>query len=417
VVTMLGESTFGDKPKWPRVPYEEYRLRIDRAKQILAKHGIDAMLLFSPTDWWYYGGWTDVAQMHTDVWRSGMIVLQDRDPVAVVHMAYLWCLRLTTHVKDVRGWSDVREWGTSHQEFMPLLLDTIKDLDLSGKVIGLETGPEIDTYLSFDEYEALREALRGLGVKVVSADKAIWEQRMVKTPWEIDTIREGCRRGCDTVRTAFEAIKPGINEREVHRVFWEAALKNDLWDTPNVGTWLCFSSNASEAGGVHRWITQPVDRVIEWGDQGLCDCGPTYQGYQLDFQRNFYVGDPPEKQLKYYNIAKEAFLETVEAIKPGIQAGDIHAAAERALKKRDPTQFVIIKFVGHGEGLINHEPPWLIASEETVIQPGMVLAVEVGAFDLAMEVSGGMPEDVLLVTEDGIENLTRYLSHDLWIVR
>ena len=410
------DSFFRDKPKWPRIPHEEYRLRIDRAKQALAKHGIDALLSFSPTNWWYYGGWTDVAQMRTDVWRSAMIVLQDRDPVAVVHGAYLWCLRLTTHVKDVRAWSDVREWGNP-PEFMPLLLDTIKELDLSGKVIGLETGPEIDTYLSFDEFEALREALHGLGAKVVSADKAIWEQRMVKTPWEVETIREGCRRACETVRSAFQAIRPGVNEREVHRVFWHAALENGLWDTPNVGTWLCFSSNAREAGGVHRWITQPVDRIIDWGDQGLCDCGPTFQGYQLDFQRNFYVGDPPEKQLQYYDIAKEAFLETLESIRPGIQASDIHAAAEKALKKRDPAQFVIISFVGHGEGLINHEPPWLIAGEETVIQPGMVLAVEVGAFDPTMQVCGGMPEDIVLVTEDGIENLTRYLSHDLWIAK
>jgi Xaa-Pro dipeptidase len=411
------ESFFQDKPKWPRIPYDEYRLRIDTAKRILAMHGIDALLSFSPTNWWYYGGWTDVAQMHTDVWRSGMLVLQDRDPVAVVHGAYVWCLRTTTHVKDVRIWSEVREWGTPHQEFMPLLLDTIKDLDLSGKVIGLETGPEIDTYLSFDEFEALREALRGLGAKVVSADNAIWEQRMVKTPWEIETIREGCRRACDCVRTAFEAIKPGVNERDVHRVFWEAALKNGLWDTPNVGTWLCFSSNPREAGGVHRWITQPVDRIIEWGDQGISDCGPTYQGYQMDFQRTFCVGDPPEKQRKIYNIAKETFLETLESIKPGIQAGDINAAAQRAQKKRDPQQWLTISFVGHGEGLINHEPPWLIAGDQTVIQPGMVLAVEVGAFDMMMEVCGGMPEDIVLVTEDGIENLTRHLSHDLWIAR
>ena len=49
--------------------------------------------------------------------------------------------------------------------------------------------------------------------------------------------------------------------------------------------------------------------------------------------------------------------------------------------------------------------------------PARLLALEVGAFDPMMQVCGGMPEDIVLVTEDGIENLTRYLSHDLWIAK
>jgi len=411
------ESLFPDKPRWPGMPYEEYRRRIDTAKKVLAKHGIDALISFSPTNWWYYGGWTDPAQMQTDVWRSCMLVLADRDPVALVHGAYLWVLRLTTHVKEVRWWTETEPWGTSHRQFMPFLLDTVRELGLSGKVIGLETGPHIHTYLSFDEFKALSEELTGLGAKVVSADNVIWEQRMVKTPWEIETMREGCRRACAAVRTGFEAIKPGVSEVEVHRVFWKAAIENGLWDAPYHGTWLCSSSNAREPGGISRWLTPPVDRVIQWGDMGISDSGPTYKGYQMDFQRNFCVGDPPEKQVKYYNIAKEAFLETLESIKPGIRAGDIHATADRALKKRDPQQWIIISFVGHGEGLINHEPPWLVAGNETVIEPGMVLGLEVGATDPTLEVVGGMPEDLVLVTENGYENLTRHLSHDLWIAK
>jgi len=63
-----------DGVKWPFMPYEEYMSRIDKARELLKRHNLDALLLFSPTDWWYYGGWTDAAQMHTDCWRSAMIV-------------------------------------------------------------------------------------------------------------------------------------------------------------------------------------------------------------------------------------------------------------------------------------------------------------------------------------------------------
>jgi Xaa-Pro aminopeptidase len=400
--------------KWPQIPHEEYHARIEKAKKLLAAHEIDALLLFSPTSWYYYGGWTDVAQMHNDIWRSAMIVCQDRDPVFVGHTAFQTCLSLTTYVEDVRCWNTESRHRYPNA-FLPLFLDTIKDLGLSRGVLGIEAGPDIDTYLSFTEYDALRAGLPD--AKIVGADKMIFEQRMIKTPYEIGLIREGCKRACEAVRTAFSAIRPGVNELEVHRVFWRAAVENGLVEAPYQGTWLCFSSNPREVGGVTRWITQAVDRVIEVGDQGICDCGPTYKKYQLDFQRNFFVGEPPAKQIKYYDIAKEAYFETVNAVRPGTRMCDIHQVSVEALQRRDPTQRHMISFVGHQEGLANHEPPWITADEQEVVQPGMIMAIEVGAFDPENEVCGGMPEDVLLVTNDGVENLTGDLSHDLWIVQ
>ena len=399
--------------KWPNFPYDEYRRRIDRAKQLLNKHGLDAMLLFSPTSWWYYGGWTDAAQMHNDCWRSAMILCADRDPVVVAHNAFQSTLALNTYIEDMRMWTELSRRRPN--AFWPLFFSTIEDLGLSNGVLGVETGPDIDTYLSFDEYETLHKGLPG--AKLVSADPVIWEQRMVKTPYEVEIIREGCHRACAVVGAALEAIRPGVNELEVHRVFWKAAAENDLHNSPNVATWLCWSSNPGEAGGVMRWITPPVDRIIQTGDQGICDCGPSYKGYQFDFQRTFYVGDPPQKQIDLYNIAREGFLETIAGIKPGIRICDIYHAAVENIQKRDPQQRPVVDFMGHGSGLANHEPPWIRADNETVVQPGMVLCIELGAFDRDLEVVGGMPEDIVLVTDDGNENLTRYLSHDLWIAK
>ena len=63
--------------KWPTFPYEEYRARVERAKQCLERHELDAMLLFAPTSWHYYAGFSDAAQMHNEVWRSALIVPRD----------------------------------------------------------------------------------------------------------------------------------------------------------------------------------------------------------------------------------------------------------------------------------------------------------------------------------------------------
>jgi len=401
--------------KWPTFPYEEYRGRIERAQQCLEKHDLDAMLLFSPTNWWYYGGFNDAAQMHNDVWRSCLIVCRDRDPVAVVHAAFQWCIATMSYVEDVRVWSPADHFMVEMfpNSFHELFFDTINELGLADKTLGIETGPDINTYLGFDEYDMIREKLSD--AKLVSADKAIWDQRMIKTPFEQDLIREGARLACECVRAAYEIIRPGVNELEVHRTFWRKAAELDMLEGPYHGTWLCFSSNKDEVMGVDRWITGPVDRIIQEGDQGLCDCGPTYKGYQLDFQRTFYVGDPPEKMVRFHDIATEAHLETIAAMKPGVRMCDLFQLSLDALKKRDYDLPHVISFIGHQEGLTNHEPPWVTAKEEAPLEPGMIVAIEVGAFDPDREYFGGMPEDIILITEDGHENLTSHLSHDLWI--
>jgi len=344
-----------------------------------------------------------------------MLLTPDQDPVALVHGAFgNFNIPLTSYIEDVRIWSEEPIWQLPHNSFWSLFYDTLEDFGLKNKTLGIETGDNIKTYLSIDEYLTMVGALPE--AKIVSADKAIWEQRMVKSDFEIEIIREGCRKACIVVREAFESIKPGVNEIDVHKVFWEGCAKYGLLESPNESTWLCWSSNVNEAGGVHRWITPAVDRTIQEGDAGICDTGPTYKGYQIDIQRTFYVGQPPKKQIELSKIIKDAFLETLDFIKPGIRVCDIYTKAVETIQKRDPNQLPIIDFMGHSMGFSNHEPPWIRANEETIVKPKMVFCIEMGAFDPNQEVCGSMPEDIVLVTENGIENLTSYLPLDLWIV-
>ncbi len=57
----------------PQIPEAEFNLRIARAKELLAKHGIDAMILFAEENKYYYGGYRDAALMFTDRWRHCFI--------------------------------------------------------------------------------------------------------------------------------------------------------------------------------------------------------------------------------------------------------------------------------------------------------------------------------------------------------
>ena len=83
---------------------------------------------------------------------------------------------------------------------------------------------------------------------------------------------------------------------------------------------------------------------------------------------------------------------------------------------------MIIRFAGHSMGYYTHEPPYLVPDDHTELKPGMYLAVEVAAIEKPAlpgpepDCVMMWPEDNLLVTEEGYENLTEKLSTDLWIV-
>ena len=62
-------------------------------------------------------------------------------------------------------------------------------------------------------------------------------------------------------------------------------------------------------------------------------------------------------------------------------------------------------FVGHGIGLLNHEPPWFSPDDTIELVPGMVVCVEVGCFGNDLVYFGNMPEDIYLVTDKGLEKL------------
>jgi len=410
-----GEHRIKETVKWPTFPHEEYRRRVVRAQELLAEHGIDALLLFSPTNWHYYAGFNDPAQLHNGVWRSCLIVRKEGDPVAVIHGGYLSCITTMSYLEDVRVWEDEENpIAEGHgRSFYELFFGTLDDLGLARATLGFETGSEIHTYLPFDEFESIRERLSG--ARIVSGDAAIWAQRSIKTAWEQQLIREGTRLACECTRAAFETIRPGANELDVHRAYWGKAAELGMIQAPTWGTWTCFTTNASEPMGFHRWITGPVDRVIEVGDMGVSDGGPAYRGYQFDFQRTFCVGEPSERLARYHEIATGALLDTIDRVRPGASMRELFAFSLDALRKRGYDHPHMISFIGHQQGLSHHEPPWIMAGEEARVQAGMVMSIEIGAFDPELQVLGSFPEDLVLATEDGPEILSAPLSHQLWI--
>jgi len=401
--------------RFPNFPYEEYDGRVSKARELMGKYGIDALLLFGPEDIFYYTGFKKENMAVEKRWRRGVVFPKKGEMVMLMGNEVFFNATITSWVKDIRGWGGPPELGRP-QNFVEAYVGLIKEMGLQNKVLGLEfwdETPAIQVDMSWSEFDAIRRALPE--AKFVDAGSMIWEQRMIKTPFEIGVIKELAKITVKGFNAGLEAICEGTTEIKIVTKIFQVMLSEGLWNLPTFGR-----IPMKGPGHYHSGILGPQDTVLKKGDMLMFDGGPCHKGYYSDIQRNACIGEPPALQRKLYDAALEGLDAALSVIKPGVRAGEVHRAAAERLSKIDPKLGVIRNvFAGHGLGLHTHEQPYLDPAgnqADIILQEGMYLAVEISAFDLPeFKVVGGFPEDNILVTKNGHENLTKDIPRHLWI--
>ena len=407
--------SFHKEVHFPRFPKEEFQGRLAKAKELMGKFGIDALLLFAPENIYYYTGFKKENIPVEKRWRRGVILPKNGQPVMLAGNEVFFNATITSWVEDIRGWGGPPELGRP-QNFLNAFVQILQDLDLHRKVLGMEIwedSPAIDVDLTYVEFDQLRKLLPD--AKIVDGGDLIWEQRMIKTPVEIAIIKELASISNKGFIAGLEAVHEGVNERDIVRKMIREMIAAGLNNEP-----LFARIPLKGPGHYHAAIMGAHDYVLKKGDMLQFDGGPCHKGYWSDVQRNACVGEPPALERKLYDMALQALQAAIGFVKPGIKASDVHTVATEKLLSIDPTIDINrCVFVGHGIGLHTHEPPYLVPSgkqADIVLREGMYLAIEISAFDAPeFRVIGGFPEDDILVTKDGYEILTKEVPSRLWI--
>ena len=152
---------------------------------------------------------------------------------------------------------------------------------------------------------------------------------------------------------------------------------------------------------------------MKGGDLVVLDFGGVYGGYCVDLTRTVALGEPDAEMARVYEAVLEAQRAAIAAVKPGVRAGDIDAAARSTLARHGLAE-AFGHSTGHGLGVEIHETPRIGPRREAIgdepapsdeaIEPGMVFTIEPGAY---LPGWGGVRiEDDVLVTDDGCEVLT-----------
>jgi Xaa-Pro aminopeptidase len=150
-------------------------------------------------------------------------------------------------------------------------------------------------------------------------------------------------------------------------------------------------------------MTPGPERRIVKGEPIIINCMAVVGGYNGESERCGIIGKPTAKQQELFGVAMECQLRARDAVRPGVTGHEVDRVAKRIVEEAGHKY---LYGVGHGLGLLGHEPPWIREHSRTTLEPGMVITIEPGLGTL--EWGSFHCSDTVLVTETGCEPLTVY---------
>ena len=254
---------------------------------------------------------------------------------------------------------------------------------------------------------------------VVDTEDALMTARATKTAAELDYIRETQQANERAMAAAESLLAAATPDENGVLVVDGDPLTSERIKAEIEGTLLthgCGLDDTIVAGG--RQAADPHDRgsgPLRAGESIIIDIFPRNKStrYHSDMTRTFCVGEPTDTLREWYDLTETALAAALDAVEPGATGRDVHAAAcdvyENAglptLRSDPETEVGFIHSTGHGVGLAVHELPRLSPAGGELEQ-GHVITVEPGVYD--PDEGGIRIEDIVIVTEDGYENITDY---------
>jgi Xaa-Pro dipeptidase len=327
------------------------------------------------------------------------------EPVAVVPSGQAIGFRRMSWVTDVRAWPAPRP----HDDGFSLIVDALRSRVTRKGRVAVETGLEMRMGTPVGEYLRIRDALGD--VDFVDATPIIRPLRNVKSAAELACMRQMSQIASNAFDDFARTFTAGQTERSVYRTFHKLLLEHGADEVPYV----------IPVGGPHGYDqinTAPSDRVLGTGDLLLVDVCASLRGYFADVDRNFALERTADEFIEAYALAFEATQAGIDAVRPGRTAEDVFRAMAKVLDPAGRPQLPSGR-MGHGVGMDSAEPPSLMPGDHTVLEEGMVLAIEPFVTLPGVET---MPwrlmvhEENVAVTQTRCELLSRRVAPNLPII-
>jgi Xaa-Pro aminopeptidase len=275
--------------------------------------------------------------------------------------------------------------------------------------------------------DAMRKVLPGAVRRsfLVATDGLVARIRQVKDEDEIARMRRAAALGCGLFDAVLQYVAPGVAETQV------AAQLEFMARLAGVEA---MSFETIVAGGERSALPHGRAMVAVLPAQGFVtlDFGVLLDGYCSDMTRTVHLGKANEREWDVYHSVLEAQQAAIAAVAAGVSCGAVDEAARSVLRAAG-LEKEFSHSTGHGVGLEIHEGPRIATKQEQILEPGMVITIEPGAYlssgaelkdrpsrarakkvHSVAKAFGVRIEDMVLVTESGCEVLTA-ASPKAWI--
>jgi len=266
-----------------------------------------------------------------------------------------------------------------------------KALGLGWKKIGVEF-----LHMRVMEHELLKR--NSAGFSLVNGEPLIAEIRMVKDDEEISCMRKAAEITEKALAATVRMIKPGMTELEIGNRFKIEALSFGSGEFPKEP----IVASGPRSASPH---TKTSARTVNAGEMIIMDVGATFQGYICDLTRTFALGRVDDEFRKIYEIVKKANETAMKISRPKFIAEELDKVARDVIEAEGYGQYFIHR-TGHGLGIEEHEPPYIVKGNKLELKIGMTFTIEPGIY---IPGKGGVRiEDNVVLTSRGLEKLTSY---------
>ncbi|RDL50475.1 putative dipeptidase PepE [Ensifer sp. M14] len=218
--------------------------------------------------------------------------------------------------------------------------------------------------------------------------------RMRKDRIEYDLLKMNAGIADRAMQAAFSKIRPGMTEKEL-----AAEIRSHFASEGAAPAFWIVGAGGNGAFPHHS----ASERVIAEGDAVVIDIGGRKQGFPSDITRMAIVGRAPEGYGQIHTIVERAVQAALKAARPGVLAKEVDDAARKVIADAGYGEYFVHR-TGHGMGIDGHEPPYITATSETVLEEGMVFSIEPGIYLPGR--FGIRLEDIVILRADGPEVLS-----------
>lgn len=372
-----------------------FERRMNALRARLQRSNIDLALITDEDSVYYFSGYYDY--LHMDFGRPTILAVpRDGESVLITPSMELEMADAAAKVDCIEPWND--GMGEEWRETLPRLVAPARH-------IGLEHYQMPPLVRAFVDSLAGEKTVSDLAPLVA-------ELRRVKSSEELQLARHAGEVAGAMMRAGREAIGPDVAEFEVALATGNAGTRAAarLLNEHYADTRMSPNTHFLQIMASGREITMPHHRAstrrMKRGEPVfLCFCGMTnFHRFKLGFDRTFWVGEIADKsQETVYQVALESQAAALAQLRPGVRAEELHAAYAEVIQSAG---YAYPFRCGRATGFSFLETPQLVFGDKTVLEPGMVFAVD-GSVTHAPTFRAQVG-DSFIVTEDGYEQITHH---------